>query len=189
MKNNNIKSLSFLLIISLAFFFFFLGPYFSNPTNSNWLRTLDLISYQDAWNFFKNDEWRFPIGKLPNYGIDIGNSIVYADIIPLFAIIFKILKNFLFENFQYYSLWILLSIFLQGYLSFLIIQKFTKNFSYSLIGSIFFILSPVFINRLGIHIALASHWLILLALYIETLSVNKNYLRLLNIIFIYNYSF
>ena len=182
MKNNNIKSLSFLLIISLAFFFFFLGPNFSNPTNSNWLRTLDLIGYQDAWNFFKNDEWRFPIGKLPNYGIDIGNSIVYADIIPLFAIIFKTFKNFLFENFQYYSLWILLSIFLQGYLSFLIIQKFTKNFSYSLIGSIFFILSPVFINRLGIHIALASHWLILLALYIETLSVNKNYLRLLNII-------
>ena len=109
MKNNNIKSLSFLLIISLAFFSFFLGPNFSNPTNSNWLRTLDLISYQDAWNFFKNDKWRFPIGKLPNYGIDIGNSIVYADIIPLFAIIFKFLKNFCFLifniiQFGYFSL-------------------------------------------------------------------------------------
>jgi hypothetical protein len=43
-------------------------------------------------------------------------------------------------------------------------------------------LSPVFLHRLGIQIALASHWLILLSIYIETCTKNKNLYRNLNII-------
>ena len=96
MRITKLKNISLILIIAFSFFLFFLGFNFSKPNNTDWLTTLDLISYQDAWNFFKNDEWRFPIGKLPNYGIEIGNSIVYADIIPLFAIIFKFLSLFFF---------------------------------------------------------------------------------------------
>ena len=182
MMNIKFKIIFFIFVISLSFFFFFLGFNFSNPTNTDWLRTQDLISYQDAWNFYKNDDWRFPIGRIPNYGIEIGNSIVYADIIPIFAIFFKSLKNFLFFNFQYYSIWIFLSIFLQCYIAFLIIFKFTKSYNYSILGSIFFVISPVFISRLGMHIALASHWLILFAFYIETLNKKKDLLRNLNIL-------
>jgi len=181
-KNKNIRNILYISILSLIFFFFFLGTNFSNPLNTMWLTTLDLISYQDAWNFFKNDEWRFPVGSLTNYGIDIGNSIVYADIIPIFAIIFKILKKFIAENFQYYSLWIYLCIFLQSYIAFLILHMFTKSAYFSIISSIFFILSPVFLSRLGIHIALASHWIILFAFYIENLDKKKEALRNLNIL-------
>ena len=174
MKNYNILNILTIFIISLVIFFFFLGFNYSNPINSNWLRTGDLISYQDGWNFFKKDIWRFPIGSLPTYGVDAGNSIVYADIIPLFAIIFKLFRSITSDNFQYFSLWIFLSIFLQSLFSYLIIFKITKNFSYSIIGSIFFTISPLFFQRLGIHIALASHWLILLSFYIETFKEKKN---------------
>ena len=100
MMNIKLKIIFFIFVISLSFFLFFLGFNFSNPTNTDWLRTQDLISYQDAWNFYKNDDWRFPIGRIPNYGIEIGNSIVYADIIPIFAIFFKSLKNFCFLIFN-----------------------------------------------------------------------------------------
>ena len=92
MKNYKILNILTIFIISLVIFFFFLGFNYSNPINSNWLRTGDLISYQDGWNFFKKDIWRFPIGSLPTYGVDAGNSIVYADIIPLFAIIFNFMR-------------------------------------------------------------------------------------------------
>ena len=182
MRTTELKNISLILIIAILFFFFFLGFNFSNPNNSDWLTTFDLNSYQDAWNFFKNDKWRFPLGSLPNYGNNIGNSIVYADIIPLFAIFFKLFKKFITFNFQYYSIWIFISIFLQAYLSFKIINKFTNDNIYSSIGAIFFIFTPVFLNRLGIHIALASHWLILLSIYIETCTNNKNLYRNLNII-------
>ena len=182
MRITELKNISLILIIAILFFFFFLGFNFSYPNNSDWLTTFDLNSYQDAWNFFKNDKWRFPLGSLPNYGNNIGNSIVYADIIPLFAIFFKLFKKFITFNFQYYSIWIFISIFLQAYLSFKIINKFTNDNIYSSIGAIFFIFTPVFLNRLGIHIALASHWLILLSIYIETCKNNKNLYRNLNII-------
>ena len=182
MRTTELKNISLILIIAILFFFFFLGFNFSNPNNSDWLTTFDLNSYQDAWNFFKNDKWRFPLGSLPNYGNNIGNSIVYADIIPIFAIFFKLFKKFITFNFQYYSIWIFISIFLQAYISFKIINKFTNDNIYSSIGAIFFIFTPVFLNRLGIHIALASHWLILLSIYIETCTKNKNLYRNLNII-------
>tara|TARA_B100000787_G_C16193297_1_gene298935 strand:- start:646 stop:2733 length:2088 start_codon:yes stop_codon:yes gene_type:complete len=182
MKNYKILNILTIFIISLVIFFFFLGFNYSNPINSNWLRTGDLISYQDGWNFFKKDIWRFPIGSLPTYGVDAGNSIVYADIIPLFAIIFKLFRSITSDNFQYFSLWIFLSIFLQSLFSYLIIFKITKNFLYSIIGSIFFSISPLFFQRLGIHIALASHWLILLSFYIETFKEKKNMYRNLNIL-------
>ena len=182
MKNYKILNILTIFIISLVIFFFFLGFNYSNLSNSNWLRTGDLISYQDGWNFFKKDIWRFPIGSLPTYGVDAGNSIVYADIIPLFAIIFKLFRSITSDNFQYFSLWIFLSIFLQSLFSYLIIFKSTENFLYSIIGSIFFAISPLFLQRLGIHIALASHWLILFSFYIETLKEKKNNYRNLNIL-------
>ena len=182
MKNYKILNILTIFIISLVIFFFYLGFHYSNPFNSSWLTTLDLIGYQDGWNFFKKDIWRFPLGLLPNYGIDAGNSIVYADIIPLFAIIFKLLRSFISNNFQYYSLWIFISIFLQLFFSYLIIYKVTNNFLYSIIGSIFFATSPLFFQRLSIHIALASHWIILFSLYIETLTTKKNIYRNLNIL-------
>ena len=50
------------------------------------------------------------------------------------------------------------------------------------LGAIFFVLSPVFLNRLGLHIALASHWLILLSFYIEACTKKKDFYRKLNII-------
>jgi hypothetical protein len=182
MKNYKILNILTIFIISLVIFFFFFGFHYSSPINSNWLSTNDLAGYQDGWNFFKKDYWRFPIGSLPTYGVDAGNSIVYADIIPLFAIVFKLFRYILSDNFQYYSLWILLSIFLQLFFSYLIIYKATKSFLYSIIGSIFFSISPLFFEKLGLHIALASHWIILFSFYIETLTEKKNRYRNLNIL-------
>lgn len=183
MKNYELLKILSIFLISLVVFLFFLGFSYSNPFNSNWLTSGDLTAYLDGWHFFKKDVWRFPIGSLPNYGVNAGNSIVYSDIIPFFAIIFKVFRGVLSNDFQYFSLWIFLSIFLQSFFSYLIIFKSTNNFLYSIIGSIFFSISPVFFQKLGSHLALASHWLILCSFYIETLKKKKNIYRNSIIIF------
>ena len=69
----------------------------------------------------------FPIRKNPNYGLEISNSI-FTDNIPLFAILFKILKPIIYENFQYISLWIFLCFFFQIFISFKLIEKITKDY-------------------------------------------------------------
>ena len=104
-------------------------------------------------------------------------------------ILFPYLQSFL--SYLEVSLQMIFNIFLYGYFfqfflqlffSYLIIFKFTKNFLYSVVGSIFFSISPLFFQRLGIHIALASHWVILFSFYIETLKEKKNIYRNINIL-------
>ena len=164
----------YLVIFSLSFCFFLLGLDAINPLNQNWLLNGDLTQYQLGWKFFRNDIWRFPIGLNPNFGISDGSSIIYSDSIPFFAIIFKILRNFLPENFQYFSIWIFLSLYLQGYFSYRILNYYTNNKLFSIIASLFFIFSTILIYRSGIHLSLTAHWLILAYYYIQTSSSHKN---------------
>ena len=167
-SNNNIYIIHIpLLIISFLISLYLLGFDNLNFLNKNWLYLGDLSQYQIGWEFFRNDSWKFPLGFNPNYGLEFGNSIVFTDSIPLLAFIFKLFKNFLPENFQYFSLWIVLSIYLQLLFSYLIIFNLTKNFYFSVISIFFFILAPIFLHRSGMHLSLMGQWIILFSFYIE----------------------
>ena len=184
MKNNNTYIIHIsLLIISFLASLYLLGFNNLNFLNKNWLYLGDLSGYQIGWEFFRNDTWKFPLGFNPNYGLKLANSIIFSDSIPLFAFIFKLFKNFLPENFQYFSLWIVLSIYLQLLFSYLIIFNLTKNFYFSVISTFFFILAPIFLHRSGIHLSLMGQWIILFSFYIElNNSKSKPILRGINLI-------
>ena len=165
-----------LIILNIFFFFFslivsiyLLGFEYLDPTNTSWLFWGDLPTLQTGWNFFRIDEWRFPILSNPNLGIYLNNNLIYTDSIPLFALFFKIFNFILPDNFQYFSLWILFSLYLQGLISYLIIFRLTRSINYSLIGSIFFIFSTIMINRITEFPAHFGHWIILLYFYTELL--------------------
>ena len=119
-----------------------------------------------GWHFFKNDIWRFPLGSNPNYGDELGNSIVFTDSIPILALFFKLFKSLLPENFQYISFWFLICFYLQLFFSFKILKRFTNSEIFSLIGSIFFLISPIFIYRINLHVALVGQWILLCTLYL-----------------------
>ena len=76
-------SISFLFLISI------LGLDNISYQNTEWLHDGDESAInQLSWFFFKNDIWRFPLGSNPNYGGELGNSIVFTDLIPIFAFLF-----------------------------------------------------------------------------------------------------
>ena len=168
-KNNSYKHQLFIVIVSLSFWVYLLGLEFISPINQDWLSSGDLSMYQISWNYFKNDIWRFPISLNPNFGIYAGGSLVFSDSIPILGIIFKTISKYLPSEFQYFSLWILLCIYLQLFFSFKILEKLTNDLSYSLVGSLFFCFATIFINRSAIHLGLSAHWLILLLFYVEIL--------------------
>ena len=174
----------FLFVTSLSFSIYLLGFDNFNFSNQSWLTNGDLAQYQLGWKFYREDIWRFPLGLNPNYGITNSSSIIYSDSIPLFAIFFKIFKSFLIEDFQYFSFWIFICIYLQALFSFKIIYYLTKNISYSLISSLFFIFSTILIYRSGIHLSLTAHWLILGYFYIQISSIDKKELKKHLIIYI-----
>ena len=172
-KNNLYTYQLFIVIISLSFWVYLLGIKFISPINQDWLSSGDLSMYQISWNYFKNDIWRFPLSLNPNFGIYAGGSLVFSDSIPILGIIFKTISKYLPFEFQYFSSWILLCIYLQLFFSFKILHKLTNDPFYSLIGALFFCFATIFINRTAIHLGLSGHWLILFSFYIEILESRR----------------
>ena len=169
-KNLLILLLSF--IIGFCLTILFLDYENLGFTSTNWLTLYDSKSDFLALKFFLNDKWRFPIGLNPNYG-DLQNSIVFSGAVPLLSFIFKIFKNYLPYNFHFFSIWIMICFSLQYFFSYKIIHYLTKKTYYSLIAAIFFVISPILIHRLGIHLTLSAHWIILAALYLEIFKDQK----------------
>ena len=167
-KENNTLVIFFYLITTLIISSLFLGFENLSFTNSDWLlNSGDKTNAHISWTFFRNDFWHFPIGKNPNYGLDIANSIIFTDSIPILAFFFKIFSFILPDNFQYFSFWVFLCFFLQLYFSYLLIYFFTKNIKFSLLCSFLFILLPFYLFRLDHHPSLGAHWLLLMAFYIN----------------------
>lgn len=164
----------FYLLISSTFILYLLGFKNLSPISLDWLISGDRIGELIGWLNFKNSNWTFPFGNYDQG--EIGeNSVVFNGTVPVLALIFKFFfKNF--HSFQYFSFWILICVFLQGFISFIIINKLTKNTFYSIIGSLFFLISPIFIHRIGIHISLAGHWIILIY-FLNYLTYNENFHR------------
>jgi len=164
----------FYFLISIFFTYYILGFNNLSPNSLDWIISGDRLGELIGWLNFKNANWTFPLGNYVQG--EIGeNSVVFNGTVPLLALIFK----FFFKetnSFQYFSLWILICVFLQGFISYLIINKMTKDIFYSVIGSFFFLISPIFIYRVGVHISLAGHWIILLY-FLNYLFYNKHFHR------------
>ena len=174
---NKDKSIIYYVILGIFCSYFILGNNFFSFTNTSWINSIDMVQDIVSWKYFKNDIWRFPIGMNPNYGIDIGNSIVFTGAVPILAIFFKLFKFILPENFHFFNLWYFICFFLQSYIAYKIIYALTKNSLYSFLGSLFFLTSPILIGRLVMHMSLAAHWVILFAFYIELIVTKKEKLK------------
>ena len=168
MKYKNIAILGFYVFLALLLTAYILGFKNLSFVNTDWLAARDVSTDLISWKFFKTDIWRFPLGGNPNYGLDVASGIAFSGSIPIMALIFKLFANILPDNFHYFGLWIFICFFLQSYIAFIIIYNKTESLFFSIIGSLFFLLSPILINRIGLHLSLSAHWLILLGFYIET---------------------
>lgn len=149
-----------------------------NPTYVGWLNAdNDPFQHQLGWMFFRESPWTLPIGLNPNFGLDISSSIVYSDSIPIFAFLFKIFNYLLPSTFQYFGIWTLACLMLQTYFGWKLIGLWTKSELLKLTALPLFTFSPILLNRIGMHTALAGHFLILVALYLIFYSAQKNHFR------------
>ena len=167
MIKKNIKILLLYIFLGLITTIYIFGFDYISFTNTDWLRSHDMTAELATWKYYKNDIWRFPIGNNPNYGMDLASGIAFSGSVPFLGVIFKLFGNFLPNNFHYFNLWVFICFFLQSYISFLIVYHHTKNLTFSIIASLFFLLSPVLFNKIILHLSLSAHWLILLGFYIE----------------------
>jgi hypothetical protein len=157
------------LLIGTFIFWQLIGYSVLNPQNVAWLnsgKNSDMLQNYVGWHFFRNDVWRFPLGDNPNWGIDISNSIVYSDSIPLFAIFFKTFVVFLPETFQYFGFWLLCCFCFQALFAWKILSIYTKDVFILSLATVLIAFSPIMLFRVNMHLALAGHFLILASIYL-----------------------
>lgn len=139
-----------------------------NPGYDAWLLTggPDLVQHYVGWLMYRQADWSFPIGLANNYAYPFSVAVTYTDSIPLLAIFFKLFRAVIPATFQYTGLWIMLCFILQSVFAYLILKIFISKRILSLLGSIFFTLSPIALFRLGGHFALGGHFLILVGIFL-----------------------
>ena len=135
-------------IIGAVVFILIYGVQVLDVTKDAWLFDGgDLTQHYAGWAFFRNCEWKFPIGLFntltyPNYG-----AIIFTDSIPLFAIIFKVFSSILPETFQYFGIYGFMCYILQGVFAFTLLRKFIKNRYYTICRNSIFYYFTIFASK------------------------------------------
>jgi Family of unknown function (DUF6311) len=147
------------------------------PSNIAWFAggvNSDMLQHYLGWSFYRDSPWRLPLGLNPDYGLELSNSIVYTDSIPLLAIFFKLFDPLLGKPFQYFGIWLLACFILQSTFCWKIINKFTNSVALLAGGTILSLFSPIFLFRINMHMALAGQFLILIAIYLSISELSKS---------------
>ena len=138
------------------------------PSNVDWLLGEDpAVSYL-GWEFFRHDEWRIPFGLNPTFGLELSSSIVFTDSLPLIAFPAKLLTSGTDTPFQYFGIWILFCMLMQGIFASKIAYCLGHKLPACLLLSVLICSLPFHLTRLSYgygHLALFAHFLILAALY------------------------
>ncbi|MBX6742637.1 MAG: hypothetical protein IRY87_11410 [Acetobacteraceae bacterium] len=138
-----------------------------DPRNQGWLLAgplgPDPVQLWLGWTYFRHAPWAMPPGANPDYGMELGTAIYFADAIPLLALAGKALRGVV-EIPQYVGPWLLACGLLQGVLGWRLIGLVTRDPLARICGAGLLALQPMLVNRMAGHTPLAGQWVILAAL-------------------------
>lgn len=154
------------MLLGVAVFFVFCGWWVLLPTNIAWLDFADRAMHQLGWMFYRDTPWGVPPGASPRLGIELASSIALVDGLPLLAIPFKLIAPWLPQPFQYFGYWLLLSFVLQSLFAWRIARELGAGRYVSLAATAFVLITPAFLFRIPMHLALSSHWVLLAGLFL-----------------------
>lgn len=157
------------IALTLVGFFILFGFNVLNVYNTNFVVMGGdfTVSYLGSV-FYRLDEWRWPIFTHTNLAYPYGISVHGTDGSPLLSLIFKVFHKFfgLPADVQFVGIWMLISYVLQSFFSVLIFRKAFKNKFLIIVGSLFFVTSPIMMMRVFVHINLMCHFVLLWAIYL-----------------------
>lgn len=150
-------------------FMVFVGPEILNPINVRWLLMGDTASHYLGWQFFRRSPLlQWPLGANADFGVGFSSSIVFADVIPGLALLFKPLSPLLPKEFQYFGWWLFTCFVLQATFAWKLASHWLSRTvgRYVVVG--FLLIQPAWLYRMTFegygHLALSGHFLLLWAL-------------------------
>ena len=144
-----------------------------DPLNQGWLfqgwsrvgHSPDPIQFWLGWTYFRHSPWMMPPGANPDFGMELGTAIYFADAVPLLAMPLKAMRGVL-EIPQYVGPWLLACAGLQGLLGWRLVGLATRDPLARACGAGLLALQPMLMHRMTGHTALAGQWTLLAALFL-----------------------
>lgn len=135
-------------------------------TYDDWLLTgwYDLSQHYVGWKLYRASGWHFPFGLCDTGFYPYLASVIYTDSIPIVCLISKILSPILPETFQFFGIYGLFCFMMQGGVAKLILRRLFPDEALCCVACIPFIFCAPLWQRMFYHTALASQYLILLAI-------------------------
>ncbi|MET0790204.1 MAG: DUF6311 domain-containing protein [Polyangiaceae bacterium] len=151
--------------VALVVFGVSLNFWILNPTHIKWILStnLDVTTYFFSFAYFRRAAWGFPLAHFDSLSYPIGTSLLVMDGLPLAAIPLKLFNRFLPDRFQFLGPWVFLNVWLQCFFAERFLRRLELPSLWRWVGAILATTAPPFMQRFG-HVALSSHWVILLAL-------------------------
>ena len=137
-----------------------------DPRNQGWLWAelgVDPIQHWLGWTYFRRSPWTMPPGANPDFGMELGSAIYFADAVPLLAFALKALRGVV-EVPQYVGPWLLACGALQGLVGWRLVGLATRDPLARACGAGLLALQPMLMHRMTGHTSLAGQWLLLAAL-------------------------
>lgn len=151
-------------VLGATFFLWLFGLQLLDPTNIGWLMHGDPAQHYLGWQFFRTESWHWPPGRIENFGMPVGTSIVFTDSIPLLAFLFKPFASWLPVEFQYFGAWMFACYVLSAVFGWRLMMRATPHSGLCALGTLFFLMSPAMLLRAYGHESLMAHWLLLAGL-------------------------
>ena len=135
-------------------------------TYDDWILTgwVDITQHYTGWQLYRASGWHFPVGLCDTALYPYLSSVIYTDSIPVASLFFKLLSGVLPDTFQFFGIYGLFCFMMQGGLAKLITRRvLCPEFRCELASLAFVLCAPV-LQRLYMHTALVSHYLILMGI-------------------------
>lgn len=161
-------------VAGIAVFWMLYGTMTLDVTQDGWILNgydeTDIQQHYAGWVLFRNSHWTFPLGMCDTMAAPDGTVISYTDSLPWVSIFFKLLRGILPSTFQWFGWYILFCFAMQGAAGALLCTRGRMLVSrlaplFGAVGGLLFACLPTLWERAFRHVALASQYLFLFALY------------------------
>ncbi len=160
--------------VGIAVFLMLYGTVTLDVANDGWILNgydeTDIQQHYAGWLLFRNSHWTFPLGMCDTLAAPDGTMISYTDSLPWVSIGLKLLRGILPSTFQWFGWYTLFCFAMQGAAGALLCTRGKMLASraapvFAALGGLLFACLPTLWERAFRHVALASQYLFLFALY------------------------
>ena len=164
--------------LSIIFYLVIFTPESLSPSNINLVMDgNDVTQNYIGGVLFRTEPLSWDLFSMQSLQYPYTGSALQTDSNPLVSLIFKLLKPLGFKaEYQFFGIWILFNFMMSAAMSVLIFRHIFnrnngifqkrerwRNVFLIIVSSVFFILSPIVLNRAFYHVNLTAHWIILMA--------------------------